>query len=214
MRCYTYVLKNPKNWVYVGATDAPPHWRLKAHNGDGKGAAYTREALKPWTLVHHRLCASRQDAEALEKTWLATLRETGTLPFLDFTPDDWGPKRHPGHGGDANPNSRAAKKERDANRAATQAAHRRTVSATAARYKNSDPDATPWTRIAPSDALPGAWTLHTFDPVSETEFYVGTFPVKADAIATAKTWRETWHNEKPSFALVAAIIKRGGEGSR
>jgi predicted GIY-YIG superfamily endonuclease len=201
--CHTYVLKNPKGWVYIGTTINSLWTRLKQHNRGDVGAAYTREALKPWTLVHHELCASMRDAAALEKTWLDTLRKTGTLPFLDFTPSDWGPKRHPGHGGDGNPSSKAAKAERDADRAATQAAHRRTVSATAARYENSDPDATPWTRIAPSDALPGAWTLHTFDPVSETEFYVGTFPVKADAIATAKTWQETWHNEKPSFALVA-----------
>jgi putative endonuclease len=199
--CHTYVLKNPKGWVYVGTTHDLED-RLRRHN-TGNGAAYTKNAISPWKLVHHELCASRQDAETLEKTWLATLHETGTLPFLDFTPNAWGPKSHPGHNGGANANSKAAKTASSADRAATLAAHRRAVSATAARYENSDPDATPWTRITPSDALPGAWTLHTFDPIGETEFYVGTFPVKADAIATAKTWRATWHNEKTRFALVA-----------
>lgn len=106
MTSYAYILRNPDDWVYVGATRALVT-RILAHNGrteDGNksaaphacGSRYTRSGRKPWRIIHYEEFDGR-GAEEREQQWLATLAHTGTLPFLDFTPADWGPKTHPGH---------------------------------------------------------------------------------------------------------------------
>jgi hypothetical protein len=60
----------------------------------------------------------------------------------------------------------------------------------------NDPDAPPFTQILPAAKLAGAWDLRTFCPTDRDEFYIGTFPRKADAIATAKGWRKSWHKRR------------------
>lgn len=60
----------------------------------------------------------------------------------------------------------------------------------------TDLDAPSFTQIVPAKNVPGAWELRVSDPGHRTEFYIGTFPRKADATATAKGWRRQWHTRR------------------
>lgn len=185
METSVYVLRNPEDRVYVGTTMRPLMFRIAQHNGGrlggGRdGAAYTREHRKPWQHVHTATCETAEQARALEAEWIATLHKTGTLPFLDFTPTDWGPQTHPGLPGTRNPRRPPAPpKEPDA--PADELAPE--------PWDHNDPDTPEYTHLTETDAFPGAWKLTVFDPFKRQVFYVGTFAHKADAIATAYTWQ-------------------------
>lgn len=177
---YVYVLRNTAGCVYVGSTGRTLAQRLAEHNEGSVGARYTRDhAARRWSFVHHEEHDFTRAAE-VEREWLLTLRQTGTLPFLDFTPSDWGPKTHPGMRGVPNPRRKASQP----------AAEEEGPRQFREPWQENDPDAPDWTRITPGEAFPGAHVLHVFDPTNGDLFYVGTYAHKADAIATAYTWRQ------------------------
>lgn len=107
-----YAITNDRGALYVGQTTDLAR-RLRQHN-DGEGSTFTHAHGSRWRIVQTVKQPTLETAHEIEAKWTDELHRTGSLTFVSFPVQDYGPKTHIDHA----QNYRISAAEREARAAA------------------------------------------------------------------------------------------------